>query len=293
MKIKFVANYDNDLNIYKSILNCFKLTQQEKQMLTYEEHYEYLGIFNGYRGEIKTKRDNVFGFLQEPIGNINYDRNLHHYCKKIFCQSSEMFKPNTGVIENHLCMFYSSHTTYHHTNFDDNFNKPKNLCIFMSGISSPNNSKWVNSNYSKRLNLLNKILSSDLDIDIYGRGLNIADSRYKGSPDNKHEILKQYRYSIAIENCCENNYVSEKFFDCILNNTVPLYYGCPNIDKIFNSASYETLDLDNKNIIQDIKNLILNDNFKYKNSILEDKEKYFTNFNPLYAIQKNINQGNI
>lgn len=289
MKIKFVANYDNDLNIYKSIVNCFKLTEQEKAMLTYEDDYEYLGIFNAYRGQIKTVRNKVFGFLQEPIGNINYDRNLHHYCKKIFCQSKDAFRPNNSIIESHLYMFYSNHTNYHHTNFNDNFNKPKNLCIFVSGISSPNNSKWVNSNYSKRLNLLNEILNSDLDIDIYGRGLNITDSRYKGSPDNKHEILKQYRYSIAMENCCEKNYVSEKFFDCILNNTVPIYYGCSNIDQIFNNTSYEILNIDGRCTIQDIKNLILNDNFKYKNSILEDKEKYFTNFNPLNAIKQEIN----
>ena len=190
MKIKFVANYDNDINIYKSILNCFKLTDEQKNMLTYNDDYEYLGIFNGYRGQIKTTRDKIFGFLQEPIGNVNYDRNLHFYCSKIFCQSSEMFKPNKGIIKTHLSMFFSNHTNYSYENFlNDSFKKDKKLCIFVSGISAPNNPNWINHNYTKRLNLIKKIIDSDLDIDIYGRNLKLSDKRYKGSPDNKHEVL--------------------------------------------------------------------------------------------------------
>jgi hypothetical protein len=31
---------------------------------------------------------------------------------------------------------------------------------------------------------------------------------------------------------CEKNYASEKLFDCFINNTVPIYYGCPNINEL-------------------------------------------------------------
>lgn len=287
-KIKFVANYDDDKNIYNSILNCFPLSDEERQQITPYDDYDYLGILNGYKGVIKIPRERVFGFLQEPIGNINYDRNLHFYCSKIFCQSKEMFRPNKNLIESHLFMFYSNHINYQYKNFNNNFIKNKKLCIFISGISHPNNPNWNNSNYSKRLKLLDNIIKSDLDIDIYGRGLNISDKRYKGSPDNKHEILKNYEYSIAIENSCEKNYVSEKFFDCILNNTVPLYYGCPNVDEIFNNKCHEKINIEESQCIETIKILCESDSKKYYTYIQDAKNKYFNNFNPLRRILNEI-----
>ena len=39
------------------------------------------------------------------------------------------------------------------------------------------------------------------------------------------------------------NYFSEKFTDCILSWTIPIYYGCPNIDKYFPKDCYYWLDI--------------------------------------------------
>ena len=68
------------------------------------------------------------------------------------------------------------------------------------------------SNYSIRENLLLNILNSDLDIDIYGKGWSINDSRYKGAPPLKTTALKDYKYSICMENSSEDLYISEKLF---------------------------------------------------------------------------------
>jgi hypothetical protein len=78
MKLKVVSNYDNDHNMFITMNNCFY--NKTKLVLTEEDDYDYLLIINGYSGTIKTSRDKIFGLLQEPIGNINYDRNLHFYC---------------------------------------------------------------------------------------------------------------------------------------------------------------------------------------------------------------------
>ena len=40
-----------------------------------------------------------------------------------------------------------------------------------------------------------------------------------------------YRYSVIIENIREPNYFTEKLVDAILCETVPIYWGCPNIDR--------------------------------------------------------------
>ncbi len=54
--------------------------------------------------------------------------------------------------------------------------------------------------------------------------------------DHKCDGLGPYRYSVVIENVQERNYFSEKLVDTILCNTVPIYWGCPNLDRFFDPA---------------------------------------------------------
>jgi hypothetical protein len=46
---------------------------------------------------------------------------------------------------------------------------------------------------------------------------------YRGEVLNKHSKLKEYRFSLVIEN--DSNYISEKLIDCIINGTIPIYIG--------------------------------------------------------------------
>jgi hypothetical protein len=290
MKLKVVSNYDSDHNMFVTMNNCFK--NNTNLILTEFDDYDYLLIINGFNNKIYTTRNKVFGLLQEPIGNINYDRNLHFYCSKIFCQSSKMFNCYKGIVEKPVHMFYSHHTVCNSEYFTtfNSFENRKKLCMFVSAISAPNNSKWESHNYEKRHSLVKKMLNSDLDFDLYGRGWNIADQRYKGEPNNKHEILRNYEYSIAIENCCEHNYASEKIFDCFINNTVPIYYGCTNIDKLYENGSYETINIDKIDVIQQIKDIIKKPNTEYKQCLLKSKNKYFNDYNVFNLIEKHINE---
>ena len=45
--------------------------------------------------------------------------------------------------------------------------------------------------------------------------------------------LKDYRFSIAMENDNYDVILCEKITDCFLTGTIPIYYGCPNIDEFF------------------------------------------------------------
>ncbi|WP_037255253.1 glycosyltransferase family 10 domain-containing protein [Roseobacter sp. SK209-2-6] len=59
------------------------------------------------------------------------------------------------------------------------------------------------------------------DADILGRGYRSFDAKAEG--------LAPYHYSVVIENVREENYFSEKLIDALLCETVPIYWGCPNI----------------------------------------------------------------
>jgi hypothetical protein len=60
-------------------------------------------------------------------------------------------------------------------------------------------------------------------IDLYGKG-------YKEIP-LKIDALRDYRYSVTIENCQLKNYFSEKLIDCLVTGTIPIYWGCPNLEE--------------------------------------------------------------
>ena len=64
------------------------------------------------------------------------------------------------------------------------------------------------------------------DVAIMGRGYTPFEAKADG--------LAPYRYSIVIENVRETNYFSEKLLDAVLCNTVPIYWGCPNLAEFMN-----------------------------------------------------------
>lgn len=52
-------------------------------------------------------------------------------------------------------------------------------------------------------------------------------------PD-KRAMLEPFQFSIAPENASHNNWFADKIVDCFIAKTIPLYWGCPNLDQFFN-----------------------------------------------------------
>lgn len=101
------------------------------------------------------------------------------------------------------------------------FNKHK-LVSFIGSISHSSSL----SGYSFRKEVASS-LAKRSDIDCFGRGIKEIDSKLSG--------LREYCFSVAMENTRENYYFSEKIIDCILAETVPIYWGCPAIDETFDA----------------------------------------------------------
>lgn len=74
------------------------------------------------------------------------------------------------------------------------------------------------------------------DLDVWGRGIRPV--------EDKWDVLAHSRYAIAVENHCGLNYWTEKIADCWLADTLPFYYGCPNLGKYFPEKSFIRIDLD-------------------------------------------------
>ena len=96
-------------------------------------------------------------------------------------------------------------------------------------------------------------------------------------------------WHICIENTNEKNYISEKFYDCILTNTIPIYFGCKNVEEIWPENGYINIeDINNiDSIVSQLK--LINDNVDlyYNNmfpELLKMKKRYFSEFNLLKKV---------
>ena len=282
MKVKFFSDYADPA----SLLQRFKANYDvydDMISFTVGEDYDYAVAFNRSDEKIKDYVK-VITVIQEPSWSEAHQyREFLAYSNYLIVHDANLFertwnvKMQGHVIESPAFMFY--HDRVDHSFFDgkEHFNKSKKLSMIVSAAGYD----WAN--YQKRLNLVSKILESDLDIDLFGRGFSLLDSRYKGPLQFKHTGLLPYEYSIAIENSNERNYISEKFTDCVLCNTVPIYNGAPNISDVYDEKYFRKLDLDSADIIQDIKKII-----KEKAPGTEPNKKIYSERYNLYTKLKEI-----
>lgn len=89
-------------------------------------------------------------------------------------------------------------------------------------VSAISSIKQMVPGHTTRLQLISSIKGK---VDLFGRGIREIPTKLDG--------LKDYMFSVAIENGVNTNYFTEKLTDCFLTGTIPIYYGCPNIKDFF------------------------------------------------------------
>jgi hypothetical protein len=150
----------------------------------------------------------------------------------------------------------------------------KQLPIKTKIMSMMISDKASQSGHIYRHELVQKILQTNLPIDIYGRGCkfykHLNDPRIRGE-FVEGEPYNDYQYHICIENCQTNHYFSEKIMNPLISNTIPVYMGCRNIDSYFPDMVIKL----SGNIEEDIsilRQLIIDTKFE-KPGIIIDIEK--------------------
>lgn len=102
-------------------------------------------------------------------------------------------------------------------------------------VSMISSSKAWAEGHRNRLTMVEKYKN---DVDLYGRGINHV--------DDKIDALKDYMFSIQIENYKFDDYFTEKLTDCFATGTIPIFYGTKNVLKYFDGDGIIFLDDDFK-----------------------------------------------
>ena len=267
MKIKFIAYWNSDQNIYDFINDIWNIDGQFDDILTHQDDYTHLVILNKATIPNNISKDNIYGIILEPNWSPNFNRGLFLECNKVISYQPEVydydnivFKPLLGTHRLYDCHYkgeivYAKDTTKNIIN--TRFEKTKKLSIIINNhcwSSESFKQTYPVTRYQERLSLVTKLLNSDLDFDMYGLDWDINDSRYKGFLPNKLDGIKNYEYTIALENSNIRGNITEKIIDSILCRTKPIYNGHVSIEEFYPNC-YEYLEYDG-NEIDRIKKII-------------------------------------
>ena len=107
-------------------------------------------------------------------------------------------------------------------------------------------------------------LRARVPFDHFGRGFReIAD---------KWPALAPYRYSIAFENFTGPLLMTEKLMDCFVAETMPIYYGSPNVTDYFPKESMVIIDPDDPDVFRIIADVSASDLWlRNRDAVLEAK----------------------
>ena len=106
-------------------------------------------------------------------------------------------------------------------------------------------------------------LKNDSRVDFYGTGC-------EKPIEYKIESLKDYMFSIVVENNIENGYFTEKLLDCFLSGTIPIYVGNKNNRDFFDENGIIFFDGD-----EDLPNILDSLNEELYNSKIESVKNNF------------------
>ncbi len=253
--------------------------------------------------KIETSKEKTFYISQEPLWSPNQPKDyIHNYCSKIFISDKRDYPNRDEYIETLIPMFYGGSGESDNREEwdwslkikDKQYSKNKKISIIVRKDGSEHyyhlsNPKTSKINYFNRTDLALK-LSENENIDVFGIHWISNDKNIKGDIWNKHVGLDDYFFSVACENSIQKNYISEKFWDAILTETIPIYLGCSNITDYIPSNCFINLnDMSIEEMIKTIDDVIYNHS-DYYNFYIENikklKEEFFKN--PMFNVWEKI-----
>lgn len=237
IKILFIFQHKHDLEIYTKLINFIKT---EIEILNISDASDFdccVGIY------LKPENCNKFDHFNKPIYLLAGEPNLVYKTNNIqFVQANinkeKIFHAPTLII-------WSTPTS---------INKTKICSAIDSGKREWRKQKIIE-------------LSKNIPIDFYGKGFNkTIDGHHRDCPE-KEIGIREYMFSIGIEHQIINDYITEKYNDIILNESIPIYRG-PEVDNYFIPCHINIDAIDIKNINREFFNKNINNIIENKNRIL-------------------------
>lgn len=204
---------------------------------------------NHYDIEISDDPDTLF------YSNFGYEH-LKYKCTKIF-YSGENIAPNYFFCDYAFSFedtdeknFFLPHFAEYEYFFDFKNNikheetdaykntRKEKFCNFMaSNYKAKERIKFVKELMKKKkVDCLGPVLYNMEDRDTIGKQDQAG--KYIDWRKEKLETIKEYKFTMAFENEQAYNYVTEKIYQPLLVGSIPIYWGAPNVNTLFNPKCF-------------------------------------------------------
>jgi hypothetical protein len=229
--------------------------------ITNDDDYTHVILMNTPMPDLKVSKEFVVGLAFEPPVFLAKDSNFNYFVQYASANISKYLIVSSDYLPSPFVPGYS---------FMWHMTPPRNIIEKTSPMAIMVSEKTNAPGHVYRHSLVKAILQSNFNIDIYGRGCRYysGDSRLKGEfTDN--EPYEPYDFHICIENFQTQCYTSEKYINCILCGTTPIYWGAKNIGEVFPNI---TIGLSG-DLEKDMSMLsdILTKPSEYKKTIIQDE----------------------
>lgn len=252
-KIKLECWWTDSISLHNRFIRQFVFDNDEYEFV--ESNPDFTIVFGRTDWDkIQTPKDTTFYFSQEPLWSPNQPKDtIHQFCSKIFISDKRNYFNSPEYLETFLPMFYAGRGESDHREewdwskkiFHKDFSLYKNDKISAVVTNSYNSHLFQFENkdlhriiYKDRIDIINQVIEDFKEIHVWGSFQPNNNVNCHGDVWNKLVALKNFKFSICFENTIQKNYVSEKFWDCILTETVPIYFGCSNISDYIPSDCY-------------------------------------------------------
>lgn len=205
------------------VTSCHNIAPKKFKWVYNQPSKDDIEVYLDYNilGGFKSKCKNKFLWVCESRGIIpqqmdflyNNSDKLKEVYKKIFVHDYDLLKLGPEFV---YCPPAANHTWVVNRGLH---NKTKLISMVSSGKNMCEGHKYRNY-------LMETFKTRFSNIDYYGRSFNPF--------EKKEDVLNDYYFSITIENEKYSNYYTEKLMDCFSTGTIPIYYGTPELSKMFN-----------------------------------------------------------
>lgn len=296
-KVKFFCPWTSSELITKRVISQFLTSEEDFKTIeiVYDDSYDIAVCFNHINVPIE-KDKKYFIFPQEPDWNGSHQKNLQD---NITIFGFDKSKYTGGIcIESPMYAFYGGIgpntdglDVWNYSNIiNTNYVKDKNISCSITVLNSNNGPSCI---YSKRYKLLNSLLNEPY-IDLYGCSSLLEKGSNVKSNSKKIDFVAPYKFSLTIENTHSKNYLTEKFYDAILTDCIPIYYGVNNLKELFPEDGYILIeDIDDIDRIKKLlKEVYQNADNIYKQKIegaKKIKQRFFKEYNILKKVSESCN----
>ena len=236
---------------------------------------DFFVCFNYPKEELKVEcpREHCWSIAQEPPHRaFHWLHSFHQGFGRLYSSDTSIRRPGKRLSHPHM-----------HWHVNRSFQwlreaEPPEKTAQLSTITS--NQDWLEG-HRRRYHFVSE-LRKTLEFDWFGRGVRPLEDKWDG--------LAPYRYSLAIENFSSDYYWTEKLIDCFLCWTIPIYYGCPRLDRYFPADSFIPIDITRpKQAAQIVFETIRSDSYEERfEALTQAREKVLQELNPLAFIASEI-----